>query len=318
MKTIKTLLGIALGVSAITTTSQAQSWITNQLVAYYPFNGNANDESGGGNNGIVTAATLTADRFGITNSAYAFDGVSSVITAPDSPSLRISNDITVTCWVNFANANGNVRLVGKGADCGRNYGFWANPQSSFWMFQQFPPEGGCIGCQENTASSTPTAQLGRWYQLVGVRSGNSSRLYINAVLTEDSDGQTVNCSATTYTGSEPLLIGAPGYSDPQQNLSLMHGSLDDIRIYNRALSSNEVAQLYAIEAPPILNLRKAVYVDSSNVQVGITYQLQVSPDLNTWTNHGAVFTATNSAWRSTDYWDVDNWSQLFFRLQVAP
>ena len=69
---------------------------------------------------------------------------------------------------------------------------------------------------------------------------------------------------------------------------------------------------------PILNLRKAVYVDSSNLKIGANYQLQVSTGLNTWTNSGTAFTATNSTWRSTNYWDVDGWSQLFFRLQVAP
>jgi hypothetical protein len=39
---------------------------------------------------------------------------------------------------------------------------------------------------------------------------------------------------------------------------------------------------------------------------------------NNWTNYGSVFTATNTIWRTTNYWDVDNWSELFFRLQVVP
>jgi hypothetical protein len=69
---------------------------------------------------------------------------------------------------------------------------------------------------------------------------------------------------------------------------------------------------------PVLNLRKAVYVDSSNLKIGASYQLQISTNLNTWTNSGTAFTATNSTWRATNYWDVDGWSQLFFRLQVAP
>ena len=67
-----------------------------------------------------------------------------------------------------------------------------------------------------------------------------------------------------------------------------------------------------------LNLRKAVYVDSSNLKISANYQLQVSMNLNTWTNCGTAFTATNSTWRSTNYWDVGDWNQLFFRLQVAP
>jgi len=52
---------------------------SNGLVAWYPFNGNANDESGNGNNGVVNGATLTADRFGNANGAYSFDGVNSFI-----------------------------------------------------------------------------------------------------------------------------------------------------------------------------------------------------------------------------------------------
>src|SRR5882724_9460321 len=179
MKQINLLLGTVI-TCALLVSVQAQTQFTNGLVAYYPFNGNANDASGNGNNGTVTSAALAADRFGNPNSAYAFDGVSSLITVPDSPALRITNDITVTCWVSFSQTNfggAGIRFVGKGGDCGRNYGLWLD-QGAYWLFQQFPPEGGCIGCQENTGSATPVAVvLGRWYQIVGVRSGSLSRLY---------------------------------------------------------------------------------------------------------------------------------------------
>ena len=60
------------------------------------------------------------------------------------------------------------------------------------------------------------------------------------------------------------------------------------------------------------------YADASSLRAGTNYQLQVSGDLNTWTNYGSAFTSTNSTWRSTNHWDVDNWNQLFFRLQVSP
>ncbi|MGD8780851.1 MAG: hypothetical protein PVH88_18035 [Ignavibacteria bacterium] len=55
----------------------------NGLIAYYPFNGNANDESGNGKNGIVLGAALTTDRFGSTNKAYTFDGVNDAIKLED-------------------------------------------------------------------------------------------------------------------------------------------------------------------------------------------------------------------------------------------
>jgi hypothetical protein len=60
--------------ATLLTNAIAQSFITNGLVAYYPFNGNANDASGNGNNATTVQATLSADRFGIANSAYSFNG----------------------------------------------------------------------------------------------------------------------------------------------------------------------------------------------------------------------------------------------------
>jgi len=293
---------------------QAQDPFTNGLVAYYPFNGNANDASGHANNGTVNGAALATDRFGNANSAYSFDGISSLIAVPDSPALRISNDITVSCWVNFSQTNKGVKLVGKGGDCGRNYGLWLD-QGNAWMFQQFPPEGGCVGCQENTASATPAVQLGRWYQLVGVRSGNVSRLYLDGILLQE---RSPTCSSNTYTGTEPLLIGSFDNPVTDPRYSVMQGRLDDIRIYNRDLSPGEIQQLYVLESGPRVALIKAVKPLFYNLSLTTNYQLQVSTDLTHWTNQSSAFTAININMTYPQYFDVDNWDKLFFRLQVAP
>ena len=69
------------------------------LVAYYPFNGNANDESGNGDNGVVTGASLTKDRFGVANKAYYFDGKAQYIAAPLSSTV-FANDFTASVWFN--------------------------------------------------------------------------------------------------------------------------------------------------------------------------------------------------------------------------
>jgi hypothetical protein len=69
--------------------AQIPSYVpTNGLVGYWPFNGNANDVSGNGNNGVVSGATLTTDRFGAANKAYSFNGSSNFISV--SPSLSNS------------------------------------------------------------------------------------------------------------------------------------------------------------------------------------------------------------------------------------
>jgi hypothetical protein len=73
---------------------------------------------------------------------------------------------------------------------------------------------------------------------------------------------------------------------------------------------------YTLE--PSVSLVKAVKPSFYNLSPGTNYQLQVSADLSTWTNQGSAFTATNSSMVYPQYWDVDSWGQLFFRLQVTP
>jgi hypothetical protein len=99
----------------------------------------------------------------------------------------------------------------------------------------------------------------------------------------------------------------------------LDGGIDDVRMYNRALSASEVQQVYAYEAGPQLNLIQAVIPSFSNLFVGTNYQLQISTNLgNTFTNFGSTFTATSSSMIYPQSFDVANWNQLYFRLQVAP
>jgi len=97
-----------------------------------------------------------------------------------------------------------------------------------------------------------------------------------------------------------------------------HGIVDDVRVYTRALSASEVQQLYGYESGPRVNLIKAVRPSFSNLSLGTNYLLQVSADLTTWTNTGSVFPATNTSMVYPQYFDVDSWNELFFRVQVAP
>ena len=68
------------------------------MVAYYPFNGNANDASGNGNNGTVNGAILSNDRFGNTNSAYSFNGTTDIINCGHNSSLLLNNSLTISTW----------------------------------------------------------------------------------------------------------------------------------------------------------------------------------------------------------------------------
>jgi hypothetical protein len=113
-----------------------------------------------------------------------------------------------------------------------------------------------------------------------------------------------------------ITLGAQERNDIFEQTTL-NGALDDLRFYTRSLSDAELQQLFQYEAPPTLVLLKAVKPFFFGLRQGTNYQLQLSGDLANWTNQGSPFTATNSSMVYPQYWDVDNWGQLFFRLQMA-
>ncbi|MFM7638013.1 MAG: hypothetical protein ACKO6A_08165 [Bacteroidota bacterium] len=92
MKKIKLIL-LALTIISAKFTAQVPNYVpTNGLVGWWPFNGNANDESGNGNNGTVNGATLTSDRFGVVHKAYDFDGISSDINCGNLPNANFNSN----------------------------------------------------------------------------------------------------------------------------------------------------------------------------------------------------------------------------------
>lgn len=307
MKTIKHLLTIA-ALGLLTFTASAQSWITNGLVAYYPFNGNANDASGNGHNGTVYGATLTTNRFGNPDAAYYFNGSSAYITAPLTNTI-FNGDFTASVWFNVSNLthgwpglldeqNQGFRLSLAGDDCG-----CGKPERLVSYSSSAP------GPETPNWSLSPSGQtpVNKFQQVVVTKAGTNVTMFVN--------GQVVATNQVANSTTQPGRYLFMGVQYDLISYTFFSGVLDDVRIYNRALSTNEVAQLYALESAPIVNIQKAVYLTSSNLWTGSNYQVQASSDLINWTNQGSVFTATNSSWRSTNYWDVANWNQLFFRLQ---
>ena len=95
---LKIIKIIALSLTISTSTFAQTVNLQKGLVAYFPFNRNANDESGNGNNGTVYGASLTADRNGKTNSAYSFNGNSSYIKIPHK-NIYNSANLTISCWL---------------------------------------------------------------------------------------------------------------------------------------------------------------------------------------------------------------------------
>ena len=303
MKTTKVLFGILSITMALAVHAQAQTFLTNGFVAYYPFNGNVNDASGNGNNGTIeNGLTFVTNRFSEPSSAALFSG-SNYVSVPNSPTLSMTTAVSVSAWI-FPNVPSQIGgLVGK----------WSLGKQPQFLLVFSPRTTEFIDWDIFTANPgeqellTPLA-YGTWVHIVGVWDGAMSELYVNGVLLSNRV-----TTGTIVVDNGPLEIGR--YANAA---SYYNGAIDDVRIYNRALSTNEVQQLYAFESRPIVALRKAVSPSFSNLYLGTNYQLQISTDLSTWTNSGAAFAPTNTVMAYPQYWDVDNWNSLYFRLQVAP
>ncbi|NOS71676.1 MAG: LamG domain-containing protein [Verrucomicrobia bacterium] len=284
--------------------------LTNGLLAYYPFNGNANDESGNGNNASISGAVLTTDRFGEANKAFYFNGAGNRLSASITGIPLGNSPRSITAWIKPDGDTHPVNAViayGIG-DCGGKM-FGLSYSKYLGGTPGYDNLGFWGGCQDYSANLfTPPNQ---WSFVAVTYDGSNIRLFANGLSETDAIG-------TLSTQNSHLWIGAETLSDGGDFRDFFKGSIDQVRVYNRALLDTEVQKLYASESGPRVDLIKAVKPSFSGLSIGTNYQLQVSGNLNSWTNQGSAFTATNSSMFYPQYFDVDNWGSLFFRLQVSP
>jgi len=280
------------------------------LVAYYPFNGNANDASGNGINCTVSGAQLAVNRFGDQANSYQFSADPQYLTTSSSVGFPAgTNDFSVSLWIALSFLTNDHQIVFCNAaanDC--QLDIWPTSTGTSAPMDFFT--GGHYGSPDVHTADIPWVP-NQWYSLQIVRSQNMVTVYRNGIVV--GQNQTVNGVSAAF-GSRYLQFGH-GVAPQEHQL---YGQLDDIRIYDRALSGLEVVRLYDLESGPRVDLAKAVKPTFRNLTVTTNYQLQVSSDLNTWTNQGSAFSATNTIMVYPQYWDVDNWGRLFFRLQVVP
>ena len=208
------------------------------LVAYYPFNGNANDESGSGNPGTVNGATLTTDRFGNAGSAYSFDGVDDLIEVPDNPMFHFTDQMTVAAWVNPSEISGLHTIVNKWYSMDSYMLHIENDNFNFVVV--FP--GGEWGQPVNV---TTQATAGTWTHVASVFDGQRTFLYINGQLAASQAA-----IGTLQDSDRPISIG----NHPSWNA--FQGAIDEVRLYSRNLSASEIQELYN-EGIPTLTISPA-------------------------------------------------------------
>jgi hypothetical protein len=231
-------------VNTPTTCNPLPANLQNGLVGYWPFCGNANDESGNGNDGTVNGATLTVDRFGMANAAYDFDGVDDWIQVQNDSTLNLSGDISISSWLNADSYDLVSMIVSKHSPfCDNNlgtfvYGIWddggvGNFKTNFSASPTFTAES----YPNNNASVSEN----NWYNFIATYSNSLQVLkyYLNGALVD-----TINIDFDITTNPFDLYIGKQDCS----NTWHFDGTLDDIGIWNRALSADEVQELYTLNA----------------------------------------------------------------------
>ncbi|MEP3387504.1 MAG: LamG-like jellyroll fold domain-containing protein, partial [Reichenbachiella sp.] len=200
----------------------------NGLVASYPFNGSANDESGNGFHGTVNGAILTTDRFGNENSAYSFDGVNDNITVGEY--ARFQGEVSIGVWVLSNTFSGTQKIIDL-------------PQFKFTTFD----ESLQIDILDNTGSNIHYNNVdllsGTWIHLFATYDGVTLKTYVNG---EEASSEEMNLTLDDVIGT--TYIGSSSFPDIYFN-----GKIDEILIYDRALSASEIASLYTTSELPILD-----------------------------------------------------------------
>jgi len=216
------------------------------LTGWWPGDGNAKD-IGGTNNGTLQGGA-TASVTGLVNSAFSFDGTNGYVSIPDSPVFHPTN-LTVEYWVRFTSLDSQ----GSGGSLPGDQYVVFKQNSRTNNFEGFDlrkirVDGTDIFKFAVTSASAQVAELhatnvvatGVWYHVAGVRGSNYTQLYVNGQL----EGQT-NADFPQDYGTLPLYFGTSGESYWDHKLK---GVLDEVSLYNRALSAGEIAAIYSAGA----------------------------------------------------------------------
>jgi len=201
--------------------------------AYYPFNGNANDESVNSNNGVVTGATLTTDHLGNANNAYSFDGTDDKIDCGDITTAENIDNLTISLWVKKGNKSDAQGLVTKGS---------YYKSTSSWALQYMPSTTRINWSVSDSRYRWVAYELPEnvWVNITTVYSNTNSfmKIYINGV--EATGGANTGTFITIPNTANSVQIGNNVLNE------YFKGDISDVLILPVALTATEVLNLYNV------------------------------------------------------------------------
>ena len=253
MRKLITLLTLIITINVF---GQIPSYVpSDSLVGWWPFNGNANDASVNTNDGTVNGATLTTDRLGNASSAYDFDGLDDWIEVNHNNTLNINQEFSICAHIKASSlppiSNSNIIEKGSTAN-GWEYALRISNSGNIKFHLGIPSGTG----EYFSVTSTTVINLNQDYFITATFSdGISGDLYINGVF--DNQSTDFFSNYQYGPGTSKLIFGARrGWAAHDDPTYLMEGSIDDIGIWNRALTQCEISALYHAQqlTPPVVSL----------------------------------------------------------------
>lgn len=232
-------VGVAYGPekSFITKSTIAKD-LKNNLLGWWPFNGNTNDESGNGNNGsIVGGVTMTADRFNSSNSAYDVNGINCGIAKGISLPAKIDNSgsYSISIWFQSTDLNKLDQTIFNSYPhqyIGANFQYFTNNEIVSFVGNGIWQILGTIKWN----IQNPTG----WHHLIVIKNSNSINYYQDGILVYNKT-LTSNINSGLFSS---ITIGAISINGGSQCYETFKGKLDDVGIWNRALTAEEITYLY--------------------------------------------------------------------------
>jgi len=223
---------------------EAQKVATNGLVSYWTLDkdtvsGKVVKDIIGNNHGKINGSPKTVD--GKVREALEFNGVDDFLDCGTDESLNLTKALTIETWIKPKEAGeGGAKNAGPVCKAQSNWG---------WQLRYNAPGGSFMGFQFNAGGSvwiTVEQKLnpGEWYHIIGTFDGNEIKCYLNGV--EKSSAKIPNINSSP----DPFFIGQDGW------VNVFNGVIDEVRMYNRALSKDEVVQNY--------NAKSQLSVESEN------------------------------------------------------
>lgn len=231
----------------------------------------ANDSSGNGNNGTVYSAAWTQGKFG---SALSFNGIGSYVSIPDNAALSLPNNFSISLWFSSSQApSGWADLIGKRGST-VNYGVYINPDGTL-HFEIYD------GTHDPDISTSRSVCDGSFHQVVAIRNGGVMNLYVDGTSVSNAADTTWG---NTVTNTAPVTLGN-GYK-------FFNGVIDEVQVYNRALSANEVQTDF--QTGPYFSAQLTAKIPKGTTQVIVTLSWQGAGSINaTITSPSLYYTEDN-------------------------